>query len=229
MEYLLSSQQKCHLSLWFQPPKCEFLGCAGKQQKRCTRNCAIFHTKDSRMSQSFTGGRGQDVNSKLTLPGYMPGPANIYLSNTSFPSPCQLPFSPLKCQITTFSLVFSWRWYLGDGKSHGWRNLAGYSPWGQKESDTTERLHVHISAILVSYSVFLGLPCMPSCLLGHFRHVRLFVTPWTVAYQAPLSMGFSRQGYWSGFPCPPLGDNSQTIDWTRVSYVSCIGRQVLYH
>ena len=30
-------------------------------------------------------------------------------------------------------------------------------------------------------------------------HVRLFVTPWTAAYQAPLSMGFSRQEYWSGF------------------------------
>ena len=35
-------------------------------------------------------------------------------------------------------------------------------------------------------------------------HVRLFATPWTVAYQAPPSMGFSRQGYWSGvsFPSP---------------------------
>ena len=35
-------------------------------------------------------------------------------------------------------------------------------------------------------------------------HVRLFATPWTVAYQAPWSMGFSRQEYWSGllFPCP---------------------------
>ena len=31
-------------------------------------------------------------------------------------------------------------------------------------------------------------------------HVRLFATPWTVAYQAPPSMGFSRQEYWSGFP-----------------------------
>ena len=30
--------------------------------------------------------------------------------------------------------------------------------------------------------------------------------PWTVAYQAPLSMGFSRQEYWSGMPCPPPGD-----------------------
>ena len=37
-------------------------------------------------------------------------------------------------------------------------------------------------------------------------HVRLFVTPWPVAHQAPLSMGFSRQGYWSGLPCPPPGD-----------------------
>ena len=37
-------------------------------------------------------------------------------------------------------------------------------------------------------------------------HVQLFVTPWTVAHQAPLSMGFSRQDYWSGLPCPPPGD-----------------------
>ena len=35
---------------------------------------------------------------------------------------------------------------------------------------------------------------------------RLFVTPWTVAYQAPLSMGFSRQEYWSGLPFPSPGD-----------------------
>ena len=37
-------------------------------------------------------------------------------------------------------------------------------------------------------------------------HVRLFATPWTVAYQAPLSMGFSRQEYWSGLPFPSPGD-----------------------
>ena len=36
--------------------------------------------------------------------------------------------------------------------------------------------------------------------------VRLFATPWTVAYQAPLSMGFSRQEYWSGVPLPSPGD-----------------------
>ena len=36
--------------------------------------------------------------------------------------------------------------------------------------------------------------------------VQLFATPWTVAYQAPLSMGFSRQEYWSGLPFPSPGD-----------------------
>ena len=37
-------------------------------------------------------------------------------------------------------------------------------------------------------------------------HVRLFTTPWTAAYQAPLSMEFSRQEYWSGLPLPHAGD-----------------------
>ena len=37
-------------------------------------------------------------------------------------------------------------------------------------------------------------------------HVGLFVTPWTVAYQASLSMGFSRQEYWRGLPFPSPGD-----------------------
>ena len=37
-------------------------------------------------------------------------------------------------------------------------------------------------------------------------HVQLFETPWTVAYQAPPSMGFSRQEYWSGLPFPSPGD-----------------------
>ena len=36
--------------------------------------------------------------------------------------------------------------------------------------------------------------------------VRLLVTPWTAAYQAPLSMGFSRQEYWSGVPLPSPSD-----------------------
>ena len=40
----------------------------------------------------------------------------------------------------------------------------------------------------------------------HFSRVQLFVSLWTVAHQAPLSMGFSRQEYWSGLPCLPPRD-----------------------
>ena len=43
-------------------------------------------------------------------------------------------------------------------------------------------------------------------MLSRFRCVRLFATVWTVAHQAPLSMGLSSQEYWSGLPCPPPGD-----------------------
>ena len=40
-------------------------------------------------------------------------------------------------------------------------------------------------------------------MLSHFNHLRLYVALWTVACQAPLSMGFSRQAYWNGLPFPP--------------------------
>ena len=43
-------------------------------------------------------------------------------------------------------------------------------------------------------------------LIRHFSCVRLFVTPWTVAHQASLSMGFSRKEYWSGLPFPSPGN-----------------------
>ena len=44
------------------------------------------------------------------------------------------------------------------------------------------------------------------CMLSGFSCVHLFVTLWTAARQAPLSMGFPRQEYWSGLLCPPPGD-----------------------
>ena len=52
------------------------------------------------------------------------------------------------------------------------------------------------------YTEPLTLCCGPS----RFSCVRLFATLWTVALHVPLSMGFSRQEYWSGLPCPPPGD-----------------------
>ena len=68
-----------------------------------------------------------------------------------------------------------------------------------------------------------------ACMLIHFSRVRLFVTLWTAALQAPLCIGFSRQESWSGLPCPPPGDLPNPGMETHISEVSCIGRQVLYH
>ena len=59
-------------------------------------------------------------------------------------------------------------------------------------------------------------------------HVRLSVTPGTVAHQAPLSMGFSKQEYWSGFSSPSLGDPPNPRNQSHVSCISCIGRWIPY-
>ena len=48
--------------------------------------------------------------------------------------------------------------------------------------------------------------CWCACVLSCFSCVWLCTTPWTVALQAPLSMGFSRQEYWGGLPFPPPGN-----------------------
>ena len=77
------------------------------------------------------------------------------------------------------------------GKSHGQRSLAGSSPWGRKESDTTEQL-----------STAHGEKIQQLLLLRRFSHVRLCVTPETAAHQAPSTLGFSRQEHWSGLPFP---------------------------
>ena len=58
--------------------------------------------------------------------------------------------------------------------------------------------------------------------------VQLFASPWTVAYQAPQSMEFSRQEYWSGLPFLSLGDLPKPGIEPESLIVSCIGRQVLY-
>ena len=48
---------------------------------------------------------------------------------------------------------------------------------------------------------------------NHFSHVGLFATLWTVAHQAPQSMGFSRQEFWRGLPSPSPGD--LPIPWVK--------------
>ena len=66
-------------------------------------------------------------------------------------------------------------------------------------------------------------------------HVQLLATPWTAAHQAPLSMGFARQEYWSGVPLPSpgagCGANSVSVTWRcwaghRVSESAVLGRDV---
>ena len=69
----------------------------------------------------------------------------------------------------------------------------------QKQGGSFSRTYRHVRKIPKQRYVH-------SCMLSHFSHILLFVTLWTVARQAPLSIGFFRQEYWSGLPCPPLGD-----------------------
>ena len=85
------------------------------------------------------------------------------------------------------------------GEFKGQWSLEGCSPWGCKELDTTEqfsRVGIHISFRQGGIQVK----------VKSLSRVRLFATPWTVAYQASPSMGFSRQEYWSGLPFPSPGD-----------------------
>ena len=58
----------------------------------------------------------------------------------------------------------------------------------------------------VSSTTWLAPPPLSLSEVNSVSHVRLFVTLWTVAYQASPSMGFSRQEYWSGLPFPSPGD-----------------------
>ena len=60
------------------------------------------------------------------------------------------------------------------------------------------------------------------CMLSHFSCVQLFATLWTVARQVPLSLGFSRQEYWSGLPGPFPGDLPDPGIIPVSHYVSCI-------
>ena len=60
------------------------------------------------------------------------------------------------------------------------------------------------------------------CVLSHFSHAQLSVTLWTVACQTPLSMGFSKQEYWSELPFPSPGDLPDPGIELSVSCISCI-------
>ena len=87
--------------------------------------------------------------------------------------------------------------------------------------------HTYKPCCLFPYPI---LAYLTGCVLSHFSHVWLFATPWAVAHQAPLSMGFSRQEYWSELPRPPdAGIEFLAQGLNPHPSVSCVGRRVLYH
>ena len=70
---------------------------------------------------------------------------------------------------------------------------------------------------------------MHACILSHISCVQLFATLLTVAQQAPLAIGFARQEYWSRLLCPLARDAPHRGIKPESCYISCIGRNVLYH
>ena len=80
---------------------------------------------------------------------------------------------------------------------------------GEKHPDLIGRKHRDLGfsfppELRLCVSHLTGPVCV--CELSHFGCIWFFMTPWTVVPQAPLSMGFSRQEYWSGLPFPSPGD-----------------------
>ena len=71
--------------------------------------------------------------------------------------------------------------------------------------------------------------CVHACVLSHFSRVWLFATPWSIAHQAPLSMGILQVRILEWVAMPSSRRSSRPRDQTCVSYVSCIGKHVLYH
>ena len=93
--------------------------------------------------------------------------------------------------VIDYTLQFSFVWPFISPSPH---------PQAWKGGKPTTCCYLSPSILRRSYSRVCV--CMSSC----FYHVWCSVTRWTVAYQAPLSMGFSRQEYWRVLPCPPPGD-----------------------
>ena len=87
-------------------------------------------------------------------------------------------------------------------QNHMARRRAGGTTW---QRGTCVGFGLKHSARCLSHSRY-SVNDWCACVLSHFSRVRLFAAGWTVALQAPLSIGFSRWGYWSGLPCPPPGD-----------------------
>ena len=103
-------------------------------------------------------------------------------------------------------------------KSHGQRSLVGCSPWGRKELDTTERLHFHFSLSYIEKE------------MATHSSVLAWRIPGKGEPGGLPSIGSHRVGHnWGQQQQPSSRGSFQPRDQTQVSYVSWIGRPVLYH
>ena len=75
---------------------------------------------------------------------------------------------------------------------------------GKKKKKKKEKSSKSMHGKLYVLEIYNTIVCV--YVLCCFSRLRLFATLWIIAHQAPLSMRFSRQEYWSGLPCPPPGD-----------------------
>ena len=111
---------------------------------------------------------------------------------------------PLEKEMAIHSSTVAWKipWTEEPGRLQS---------MGSLRVDTTKRLHFHFSLSCVCkrgiyFRALVHKFVERKVKVKSLSRVRLFVTPWTVAYHASPSMGFSRQEYWSGLPFPSPGD-----------------------
>ena len=124
---------------------------------------------------------------------------------------------PIPCKVVNGHTKYAFLYGSGDpigsvplllmGETMRLREKATWIiPLSQKPPNKTSWWQEHVSFHAYSFCfTFILLQYFPLH-FSNYRRVWFFVTSWTVVYQAPLSMGFSRQEYWSGLPCPSPGD-----------------------
>ena len=101
--------------------------------------------------------------------------------------------------------------------------------FGPSQLLAVKYIHWLVKYLLEFYWMPGNVPGFYVCVLSRFSRFWLFVTPSTVARQAPPSMAFSRQKYWSGLPClSPGGLPNPAIEPASLMSL-CIDRQILYY
>ena len=92
------------------------------------------------------------------------------------------------------------------GKSHGWRSLVGYSPWGRKELDTTERLH--LLTYCIERSIFISSPGCTQTSLDHFFKRAARTESSTESKPVPSTSDMSEM---ATFPPSPIADDPSAL------------------